>query len=135
MNFETITPRYDGPERRCGMQRRKPRVDPQAEKMLHDERMCEIASLQADRQIKAEHGYDAAVLFWHLKMRHKHGKLQTFFPQGRYHIMLGMSEEELEQATQVLETAGLLKRTKYDGRTGYRILNPSTSPTYFQNNE
>ena len=121
--YETIGFQYEGPERRCGGQRRRPMVDPKAEEMMHGKGMMELNNIIADRQIKKQYGYDAGVLYWHVSMRHKFRSVKYFFPQAPYHQMLGMSEAELEEASQVLIKAGLLKVVNYDGKKGYRIHN------------
>lgn len=121
--YETIGVQYDGPERRCGGQRRRPMYDPKAEEVMHGKGMMELNNIIADREIKQQYGYDAAVLYWHVTMRHKFRSVKYFFPQAPYHQMLGMSEAELEEACRVLEKAGLLKRTEYEGKRGYRIPN------------
>jgi|GEM_PF-3296772 len=118
----TIGVQYEGPERRCGGQRRRPMVDPKAEEVMHGKGMMELTNIIADREIKQQHGYDAAVLYWHVTMRHKFRSVKYFFPQAPYHQMLGMSEAELEEACRILEKASLLKRTEYEGKTGYKIL-------------
>lgn len=113
---------YEGPERRCGGQRRRPMYDPKAEERMHGKEMIESKTIMVDRKIKFQYGYDAGVLYWHVAMRRKFAGVKYFFPQAPYHEMLGMSAGDLAAASQVLEEAGLLKRVFYDGKTGYKIL-------------
>ena len=129
MTFDTLKPKYEGPDRRCGKQRRKPIVDKTAEEVMHTEQMCQIPNLIVDREMKELYGYDVGVLYWHLKMRHKHAKVQTFFPQGRYHIMLGMTEKQLENACKTLEDNRILKRVQYEGKTGYWLYGTPPTPS------
>lgn len=120
--WETCGFHYEGAERRSGGQRRRPMYDPKAEERMHGKEMIESKSIMVDRKIKFQYGYDAGVLYWHVSMRHKFAGVQYFFPQAPYHEMLGISAEDLEVASQVLEDAGLLKRAHYDGKTGYKII-------------
>ena len=122
MSYETVGVRYEGPERRCGGQRRRPMFDPKSEEVLHGKEMIDFPSILVDRKIKRLYGYDAGVIYWHVSKRHKFRQVKYFFPQAPYHEMLAMSADELEEACQILEKAKLLKRQVYDGKTGYKTM-------------